>query len=38
MAFSIASLLARGESRINDPECAAVSFPRFFDVLDEVRA
>jgi len=38
MAFSIASLLATGESRINDPECAAVSFPRFFDVLDEVRA
>jgi len=36
MAFGIAALLADGESQINDPECTAVSFPGFFDVLGEV--
>ncbi|MFL6373657.1 MAG: 3-phosphoshikimate 1-carboxyvinyltransferase, partial [Pyrinomonadaceae bacterium] len=36
MAFGIAALLADGETTINDPECAAVSFPRFFKILREV--
>jgi 3-phosphoshikimate 1-carboxyvinyltransferase len=36
MAFAVAGLLATGETRIEGAECAAVSFPDFFDVLDRV--
>lgn len=36
MAFAIAGLFARGETDIVDAECAAVSFPEFFDVLNSV--
>jgi 3-phosphoshikimate 1-carboxyvinyltransferase len=36
MAFGIAALLADGETTINNAECAAVSFPRFFETLREV--
>jgi 3-phosphoshikimate 1-carboxyvinyltransferase len=36
MAFGIAALLANGETVINDAECAAVSFPAFFETLREV--
>jgi 3-phosphoshikimate 1-carboxyvinyltransferase len=36
MAFSVAALLAEGESEILDPDCVNVSFPDFFDVLDSV--
>jgi 3-phosphoshikimate 1-carboxyvinyltransferase len=34
MAFTVAALLAEGETEINDPECVAVSFPEFFDLLE----
>ncbi len=37
MAFAVAALFAEGESTIRGAECAAVSFPEFFDVLDSVR-
>ncbi len=37
MAFAIAGLLADGETELDDPHCAAVSFPRFFDELENVR-
>lgn len=30
MAFAVAGLAATGETRILDPECAAVSYPNFF--------
>ncbi|MFN3599243.1 MAG: 3-phosphoshikimate 1-carboxyvinyltransferase [Aquificaceae bacterium] len=30
MAFSIAGLLARGETTIDDPQCVAVSYPDFY--------
>jgi 3-phosphoshikimate 1-carboxyvinyltransferase len=36
MAFSIAALRAEGESEIHGAEAAAVSFPEFFDYLDEM--
>jgi 3-phosphoshikimate 1-carboxyvinyltransferase len=34
MAFSVAALIAQGESEIKDAECVGVSFPEFFDLLD----
>jgi len=36
MAFSVAALIAEGESEIKDAECVGVSFPEFFDLLDSV--
>jgi 3-phosphoshikimate 1-carboxyvinyltransferase len=36
MAFSVAGLLAEGETEINEPECVAVSFPEFFELLESV--
>lgn len=36
MAFSIAALFADGETEIADAECAAVSFPSFFETLQSV--
>ena len=36
MAFGIAGLLAEGETAIHDAQCAAVSFPNFFETLHEV--
>lgn len=36
MAFAVAALLAAGETEIIDAECAAVSFPEFFDTLKSV--
>jgi 3-phosphoshikimate 1-carboxyvinyltransferase len=36
MAFTVAGLIAEGETEITDSECVAVSFPEFFDLLDSV--
>jgi 3-phosphoshikimate 1-carboxyvinyltransferase len=36
MAFSIAGLLAEGESEISNSECVAVSFPEFFECLETI--
>ncbi|HXI62141.1 MAG TPA: hypothetical protein VNF70_05500, partial [Pyrinomonadaceae bacterium] len=36
MAFTVAALIAEGDSEIEDPDCVAVSFPEFFDLLDSV--
>ena len=36
MAFAIAGLLADGETEIAGAECADVSFPGFFDTLDDL--
>lgn len=33
MAFSVAALFAKGETEISGAECAAVSFPEFYEVL-----
>ena len=36
MAFSIAALLADGETEIKNSECVAISFPEFFSILNTV--
>ncbi|MGI8669694.1 MAG: 3-phosphoshikimate 1-carboxyvinyltransferase [Aridibacter sp.] len=36
MAFAVAGLLAAGETEIIDAECAKISFPEFFQVLQDV--
>jgi 3-phosphoshikimate 1-carboxyvinyltransferase len=36
MAFAIAALRAEGESIIQGAECAAISYPEFFDVLEGI--
>ena len=36
MAFAVAALFAEGETEIEDAECAAVSFPAFFETLRNV--
>ncbi|MGB7265886.1 MAG: 3-phosphoshikimate 1-carboxyvinyltransferase [Terracidiphilus sp.] len=36
MAFSVAALRAQGETLIQGAESAAISFPEFFDLLDQV--
>ena len=38
MAFAVAGLFAAGPVVIKDPACAAVSFPSFYDLLNQVRA
>lgn len=37
MAFAVAGLLADGETEIEGAECAAVSFPEFYETLESVR-
>ena len=37
MAFAVAALGAQGETEIDDAECASVSFPEFWQVLDAAR-
>jgi 3-phosphoshikimate 1-carboxyvinyltransferase len=36
MAFSIASLIASGETEIRGIECVGISYPNFFDTLREL--
>ncbi|HEM56300.1 MAG TPA: 3-phosphoshikimate 1-carboxyvinyltransferase [Thermodesulfobium narugense] len=36
MAFTIAALLADGESQIDNPSCCSISFPDFYDKLKEL--
>ncbi|RMH79971.1 MAG: 3-phosphoshikimate 1-carboxyvinyltransferase [Acidobacteria bacterium] len=36
MAFSIAGLLAEGETVIDNPKCVAVSYPQFYRHLEEI--
>lgn len=38
MAFAVAGLFASGETNIIGAECAAVSFPDFFDILESIAA
>jgi 3-phosphoshikimate 1-carboxyvinyltransferase len=37
MAMAIAGLRASGETMINDADCVSVSYPGFFDAIDELR-
>jgi 3-phosphoshikimate 1-carboxyvinyltransferase len=36
MAFSVAALRAEGDTLIQGAESAAISFPEFFDLLDQI--
>jgi len=36
MAFTVAALMAEGDSEIEAADCVAVSFPEFFDLLESV--
>jgi 3-phosphoshikimate 1-carboxyvinyltransferase len=36
MAFSVAALIAEGETEITDAECVAISFPEFFTLLESL--
>ncbi|HKQ08446.1 MAG TPA: 3-phosphoshikimate 1-carboxyvinyltransferase [Blastocatellia bacterium] len=36
MAFAIAGLMAEGKTEISDADCAAVSFPEFYDILESL--
>ncbi len=36
MAFAIAALRAEGETVIDHPDCAAISFPDFYTTLDKL--
>jgi 3-phosphoshikimate 1-carboxyvinyltransferase len=36
MAFTVAALVADGESEIEQSDCVAISFPEFFELLDSV--
>lgn len=36
MAFSVAGLIAQGETEIKNAECVGVSFPEFFELLESV--
>jgi 3-phosphoshikimate 1-carboxyvinyltransferase len=38
MAFSVAALAADGESMMNNPEAASVSFPEFYDTLRRIAS
>jgi 3-phosphoshikimate 1-carboxyvinyltransferase len=38
MTFAVAGLVARGETSIERPGSAAISYPGFFDDLERVRA
>jgi 3-phosphoshikimate 1-carboxyvinyltransferase len=38
MAFSVAALIADGETEIDGSECVAISFPEFFELLHSVAA
>ena len=37
MSFSIAGLVAEGDTLIRDVECVDTSFPGFFDMLQSLR-
>jgi 3-phosphoshikimate 1-carboxyvinyltransferase len=37
MALAVAGLIAEGETRISAAEAAAVTFPDFFDLLDQIQ-
>lgn len=38
MSLAVASLAAEGETRVTGPECAAVSFPNFYETLARVKS
>jgi len=37
MAFTIAGLIAEGDVVLDHPECASISYPEFYDVLESLK-
>jgi len=37
MAFTIADLVANGDVVLDHPECASISFPEFYNKLDQLK-
>ncbi len=37
MAMGVAALAAKGDTTVIDPDCAAISYPGFWDAIDSVR-
>jgi 3-phosphoshikimate 1-carboxyvinyltransferase len=37
MAFAVAGLMAEGPVTVKNPSCVGISFPRFFQILDQIR-
>jgi 3-phosphoshikimate 1-carboxyvinyltransferase len=37
MAFTIAGLIAEGDTVLNHPKCVSISYPEFFDVLEQLK-
>lgn len=37
MSFAIAGLIAKGETVIQNPDCVEISFPDFFETINEIR-
>ncbi len=38
MALTVAGLFAKGETKVRDAQCASVSFPRFFELMNKIGA
>ena len=38
MALAVAGLFAQGETRVKDAQCASVTFPRFFEIMNKAGA
>jgi 3-phosphoshikimate 1-carboxyvinyltransferase len=36
MSFAIAGLISRDGVEIDDPRCASISFPTFFDLVEQI--
>ena len=36
MSFAVAGLVSDGGVEIDDPDCASISFPTFFDLLEQI--
>jgi 3-phosphoshikimate 1-carboxyvinyltransferase len=38
MALIVAGLFAEGKTKVNDAQCASVTFPSFFDIMNQAGA
>jgi len=36
MSFAVAGLVSDGGVDIDDPDCASISYPTFFDLLEQI--
>jgi 3-phosphoshikimate 1-carboxyvinyltransferase len=38
MALVVAGMLAKGKTKVKDAQCASVTFPSFFDIMNKAGA